>query len=61
MPLIPEVGGRGRQIPEFQASQGYLEKPCLKNQNQKENHHHFPSHDGPVWSQSKEQYQERQE
>jgi hypothetical protein len=25
------LGGRGRQISEFKASQGYTEKPCLEN------------------------------
>jgi hypothetical protein len=39
MPLIPALGGRGRQISEFEASliysefqdsQGFTEKPCLK-------------------------------
>jgi hypothetical protein len=38
-PLIPVLGGRGRQISEFKASlvyrefqdsQGYTEKPCLE-------------------------------
>jgi hypothetical protein len=30
------LGGRGRQISEFEASQGYTEKPCLeKNKKQK--------------------------
>ena len=33
MPLIP-VGGRGRWISEFEASQGYTEKPCLGKPNQ---------------------------
>jgi hypothetical protein len=29
------LGGRGRQISEFKASQGYTEKPCLeKNKKQ---------------------------
>jgi hypothetical protein len=27
------LGGRGRRISEFQDSQGYTEKPCLKKQN----------------------------
>ena len=27
------MGGRGRQISEFQDSQGYTEKPCLEKQN----------------------------
>jgi hypothetical protein len=29
------LGGRGRQISEFQDSQGYTEKPCLRKQNKK--------------------------
>jgi hypothetical protein len=28
------LGGRGRQISEFQDSQGYIEKPCFKKQQQ---------------------------
>jgi hypothetical protein len=32
VPLIPALGGRGGQIPEFKASQGYTEKSCLKKQ-----------------------------
>jgi hypothetical protein len=28
------LGGRGKQISEFQDSQGYTEKPCLEKPNQ---------------------------
>jgi hypothetical protein len=31
------LGGRGRQISEFQASLIYTEKPCLKKQKTKQN------------------------
>jgi hypothetical protein len=30
------LGGRGRQISEFEASQGYTEKPCLEKKKRKE-------------------------
>lgn len=36
MPLIPELTVLGNQISEFQDSQGYIEKPYLKNKNKKE-------------------------
>jgi hypothetical protein len=37
MPLIPALGGRGRRISEreFQDSQGYIEKLCLKKPKKK--------------------------
>ena len=35
MPFSQHSGGRGRQISEFQDSQGYTEKPCLKTNKQK--------------------------
>jgi hypothetical protein len=41
-PLIPALGGRGRQISEFEASQDYTKKPCLKNQKKKKKKKDYP-------------------
>lgn len=33
MPFIPVLEGRGRQLSEFEVSQGYIGTPCLKTNN----------------------------